>query len=233
MGAFRSVGCVALVLGLVFAKGWLRYELRSARTGPEQALLIKIEDASSGDERERLIAELEALPNKKTNFFYLWMTIHDAWQVDGWTEAGFDPSVVELPRDIQLLAAVEFGVVEIDNGGLGQFFSNETGGFAPEMIEWFDRAGLPEGAEVLRKAIAKFGDNYPRSQLSRRKFLAKYERENAESPDPFVDLDGEIFEALEGKGGKSTSYEAIADRWLRENCGITKLSDPPSAVKSK
>jgi hypothetical protein len=232
MGAFKTVGSVAVVLAFVFARGWMRYELRAAKASPEQALLTKIEDAS-GEERQRLIAELDALPNKTTNFFDLWMTIHDAWQVKGWSDEGFDSSKVDLPRDVQLLAGVEFGIVEIDNGGLLQFFSNDTGGFAPEMMEWFDRAGLPEGADALRKAMAKFGDSYPRSQISRQKFLAKCERENAENPDPFADLDGELFEALEGKGGKTTSYEAVADRWLRETCRIQKLTDSPGSIKSK
>jgi hypothetical protein len=232
MGALRSVGYVAVVLAFVLGRGWLRHELRSAKVSPEHALLEKIQTAPEGVERQRLIAELEALPNKEVNFFYLWMTIHDAWQFEAWSDSGFDPSKVDLPRDIQLLTGAEFGVADIDNGGFIQFFGNDTGAFAPEMIEWFDRAGMPAGAEVLRKAVAKFGETYPRSQISRKKFLAKYARENTENPDLFVDLDGDFFEALEGKAGTNLGFEATADRWLRNTCGITKFSDPPSAAKA-
>lgn len=228
MGSLRTVWYLAVVGLCIFVRGWGR--TKPDALAPEYVLVAKIEKAALKEERLKLIGELEALPNKETPFFMLWLTIHDARQYGGWTDRGFDASNVDLPRDVQLLAAVELGVADIDNGDFVQFFGNDTGRFAPEMIEWFDRAGMPECAAILRQATGKFGAEYPRSQTSRQQFLAKYEDANGEGADPFVELDGPFYNGIQGKiaGANSPSFDDAANRWLRATCGITRLSDPPA-----
>ncbi|OAI57940.1 hypothetical protein AYO47_00160 [Planctomyces sp. SCGC AG-212-M04] len=209
--------------------------LTMLKPSKEQALLNRIRESKSDDERRPLIEQLDGMPGTKERFFYFWTRVHDTWNFGGWSDSGYDPSKVNLPRDIQLLGAVEYGVSDIENGGLHQFFHNGTGVFAPEMIEWFDRAGMPACAEVMRKAVAKFGPEFPRSQEARQTFLGTFKGESRKERDPFHELDEPFYDALIGPGRLSdrTPFKIAADRWLHETCGITKLSDPPSAAKSK
>lgn len=72
----------------------------------EISLLIKIERANSAEEREKLITELEREPVKLHPFYSRWLNIHGSDIYAGWSDNGYDPSATSIPRDIQLLAAV-------------------------------------------------------------------------------------------------------------------------------
>src|SRR5436190_10968836 len=141
----------------------------------EFELLHRIRKVATPGERPQLIEELDAMRGSRFPLFSFWTRVHETWQFDGWTDDGYEPLRVDLPRDIQLLSATEYGVSDIENGGLHQFFGNGTGVFAPEMIEWFDRAGMPDGAKILGKAVGLFGPIYPRSQEARQTFLDEFE----------------------------------------------------------
>jgi hypothetical protein len=92
------------------------------------------------------------------------------------------------------------------------------------MVEWFERAGLPQAATVLKQAMAKFGDPYPRSQEARQKFLDSIPWVSREESDPFRDLDGPFYDAVEEEG---RDFDTLADRWLIDVCGIKDLRTPP------
>jgi len=114
----------------------------------EFELLDRIRRLASPTERSQLIDELDSIRGPEIALFRLWTRVHETWQFDGWTDDGYYASKVDLARDIQLLSATEYGVSDIENGGLHQFFWNGTGVFAPEMIEWLDRAGMPAGCDT-------------------------------------------------------------------------------------
>ncbi len=209
----------------------------------ECELLSRIRRTAAGAEKDRLIEELDALPATSWSFHDRWTRVYETWEFDGWTDEGYDASKVSLPRDIQILSAVQYGISDICNGGLHQFFGNGTGVFAPEMVEWFDRAGMPAAADIMRLALTKFGGAYSRSQEQRCAFLDSFRLEaecvDSDRPrsdwDPFYELDDRFYDCLSGGSVNpfDAAFTAAADRWLRETCGIRKLSDPPGAATSR
>lgn len=195
------------------------------RNSPEGRYFAAIEAAPTAVERQRLIAEFESVPVSLSPFHLRWFKIHDVYGLEGWTEEGYEASVSGLPRDLQLLAATDYGVADIENGGFDQFFSNPTGVFAPEMVEWFDRAGLPETAAIMREAMAVFGTEFPRSQTKRNSFLDS-DPGDSDSPrstwDTFETLNEQFYATL-----PRGRFNELADRWLRATCGIQRLTDAP------
>jgi hypothetical protein len=187
----------------------------------EGELLTQIREATTPELRDTLIVELERTPVKMREFYSRWLFIHtDSTVFACWSDDGYDPMRSSVPRDIQLLAAADYGKSDIDNGGLHQFFGNRTGTFAPEMVEWFDRAGLKETASVIREAMAVFGPEFPRSQDARRKFLDGFQGKDRSEWDPFYKMSDRFYATLKGD-----VFEQAADRWLRETCGIISLRD--------
>ncbi len=190
--------------------------------GEELELIEQIRATSSTEERSRLISQLERLPVSIYQFHDRWLRINDIDPLNCWTDDGYHPSRSDCPRDIQLLEATSYGKADIDNGGFHQFFSNGTGVVAPEMIEWFERAGLTETASIVKEATAVFGKVFPRSQKLRRKFLASFHGETRADWDPFLKLDARFYASLPYN---KEVFDAAADRWLREVCGIKNLHD--------
>jgi len=184
----------------------------------ELRLIYKVQAAQSQEDRDYWIEKLERTPVEYHRFHTRWILINNANSYVEWTESGYDPTLSSIPRDIQLLAAVGYGKLDIENGGFHQFFTNGTGAFAPEMIEWFERAGFQESASVLREAVGKFGDVFPRSQRDRVKFLDQFEGELETEWDPFDELNERFYNSI-----KDDVYGAAADKWLQETCGISEL----------
>lgn len=163
---------------------------------------------------------MESIPEKILPFYGRWLRVHDINPFRCWSNSGYDASRSGLPRDIQLLAAAEYGISDIDNGGFEQFFSNSTGVMAPEILEWLERAQLKEMAEEMRRAIALFGPTYPRPQAARREILAIIRRESPDPQDPFALRPGE----KPGSWNEERErYDEAANRWLKETCGILSL----------
>jgi hypothetical protein len=188
------------------------------RDDKEYELIKAIGASNSASERSRLIRKLDQLPVRIRPFYSRWMIVHDIYPFDCWTDEGYDSTRSDVPRDIQLLWAASYGKSDIANGGFHQFFTNPTGVFAPEMIEWFTRAALPQTAAVMQKSIARFGRVFPRSQEARQEFLAGFEGDSREECDPFYDLDDQFYASL-----PSDVFSSSADLWLRETCGINRL----------
>lgn len=159
-------------------------------------------------------------------FYEEWQREHEVYPYHCWTDDGYDPSRSDIPRDLQLLAGMDYGKSDIDNGGFHQFFHNGTGVFAPEMVEWCDRSGLQDVAAVIRLAMKTLSeDAYPRSQDGRQRLLAKFPVPGSrEQESPFYKLDEKFYELLSNNGSR---YHATANKWLRETCGIITLDDKP------
>ena len=94
---------------------------------------------------------------------------------------------------------------EVRNGGLQQFFSNATGVLAPEALEAFRVIGLPQCADALEKAMAFFGEPYPRERATRESMLD-------DAFDPFTEFDDVFFEAFRDHGFDRAA-DAYAARW--------------------
>jgi hypothetical protein len=195
---------------------------RSHDSGDEYPLIKRISSEKDLTERARLIAELERMPVRIYQYHDRWLLINNVAPYDAWDEEGFHPERSCWPRNVQLLWATSYGKADIDNGGFHQFFSNNTGMYAPEMQECLAKMGLVETAGIVKKAMLVFGEPYPRSQDAREKFLRKFPGERREEWDPFHALDDQFYES--SKSGDAGFHER-ADRWLREECGIKRLSD--------
>jgi len=191
-------------------------------TSDEYDLLNQIRKAPTAAKRTELISDLEQVPIDIYPFHHRWLLINEVEPFACWNDAGYDHTRSTVPRDVQLLWAASYGKADIDNGGFHQFFTNWTGIFAPEMVEWFERAGLLDAARVTREALAVFGDDYSRSQEERQTFLDKFKVSeeddwDRELDDPFYDLDRRFV--------SSEAFDKAADEWLRSVCGIQNLHD--------
>lgn len=216
------VSVVVIVSGLLLVLYHMDYD--NTPFGGEFGLINRILTARSDTERKRLIAELEKLPVEIYPFHHRWLLINDIQPWSCWSETGYDSSRSDVPRDIQLLAATSYGRADIVNGGFHQFFTNSTGVFAPEMVEWFDRAELHEAAAILSEAIAVFGDAYPRSQAARQEVLGRLTGESRAEWDPFCSLDDRFYATIPLD---TEVFDTAADRWLRDTCGVTTLDQTP------
>jgi Domain of unknown function (DUF4375) len=76
-------------------------------------------------------------------------------------------SISVEPYAAVIVYAAHFCQSEIHNGGLLQFFWNNTGVLAPEALEGFRVIGMPRLAAVLKGAMAKLGEPYPRDRDDR------------------------------------------------------------------
>ncbi len=198
-------------------------------------LLVAIRHEASADERLRLIQELENVPVQRLHFHDRWTRIHATeFPFDCWEENEYYPERSTLPRNVQILMGMIYGKSDIENGGFHQFFTNSTGRLAPEMVEWCERADLPDAANLIREAMSFFGPHYPRSDDLRRARLdwppsecqgEINEEQDRSEWDPFYRLDDRFYEDIFPHN--TEHFERAADQWLKCICGIKHLSDPP------
>ena len=60
---------------------------------------------------------------------------------------------------------------EVNNGGFGQYFYNDSGDFANEAVSAFERIGAYEIANVCKKAVGIYGDKVPTDRDEREDIL--------------------------------------------------------------
>ncbi len=97
---------------------------------------------------------------------------------------------------------------EVLNGGLGQFFGNDTGVLAPEAVDACKGLNMPRLAAKLQDAMAWFGSPYPRDRETRETQLESA----AESGiDPFEKLDEEVADLIyeEGPGLEASALAFV------------------------
>jgi hypothetical protein len=102
----------------------------------------------------------------------------------------------EWPVKARTLYAVHVCHCEVCNGGLTQYFDGPGGLLAPEATAGFEAVGMPRIADVLRQAMALFGEPYPRSVAERVTAL-----EVVGEADPFRELDNQFLAALDSEAG--------------------------------
>ena len=69
--------------------------------------------------------------------------------------------------------AINWVLLETNIGGLHQFFFNDAGKYAADVITGLERIGATETLTIFRRAVALFPDgNVPRDQMARRELLA-------------------------------------------------------------
>ena len=95
----------------------------------------------------------------------------------------FSAQLAKLPEASRHLFVTHWTQSEVQNGGLGQFFSNSTGVLAPEAVEGFRALGMPDTAKQLALAMQMFGETYPREWANRGDLAPSTEIE-----DRFADL---------------------------------------------
>ncbi len=173
------------------------------------------------DDNERPVTSRRKMP-----FHEQWQRKHEVWDFDGWSDDGFDPSMSRWPRDVQIFAAMGYGKSDIENGGFHQFFGNSTGAFAPEMVEFCNRAGLDDVAATITEAMKMLGSPYPVDRASRQAALADITyRGVGGGSDPFHDLNERFFNQISRNRPR---YDDAADAWLRNVCGIKSIDDIPN-----
>jgi Domain of unknown function (DUF4375) len=104
------------------------------------------------------------------------------------------------PQQARTLLAAHWCQSEVCNGGFLQFFYNPTSVLAPEASEAFRAIGMPLTAEVVAKAAAWFGAEYPREREQRMARLAPF-HPRKRGTDPFESLDTEFFRLLDKESG--------------------------------
>lgn len=97
---------------------------------------------------------------------------------------------------------------EVLNGGLGQFFGNDTGVLAPEAVEACLALNMPRLAAKLKEAMAWFGPAYPRDRTVRQDQLASA---TSSGLDPFERLDEEVAGLIyeEGAGLEASALDFV------------------------
>jgi hypothetical protein len=133
----------------------------------------------------------------------VWLPLNQSW----------DDSPAELVRlfysvrpDIGHLYAAHWCQSEVCNGGLHQFFSNNTGLLAPEALAGFRAIGAADWAEILAEAMNFFGTPYPRAREDRRPFLSIRQRRAEGEWHPFHQLDERFFEWADNWEDTANAY---------------------------
>ncbi|MFT3786901.1 MAG: DMP19 family protein [Tepidisphaeraceae bacterium] len=113
----------------------------------------------------------------------------------------------KLPEAARHVFAIWWCDSEVCNGGFHQFFANSTGVLAPEALEGFRTVGLHDCAKLLKTALDKFGDPFPRDQEARHAALRAIELpgEKRKAWDPFFDLDDRYYIAKD----RESFYERL------------------------
>jgi hypothetical protein len=125
-----------------------------------------------------------------------------------------------LPRAHQVAFAAGWFQGEVLNGGLTQFFANDTGVLAPEAVEACRTVGMLRLAGKLAEAMSWFGTAYPRDRGTRKQALEQYallhRGTSIYHTNPFNKLDDEIVELLYDE---NAGLEEAALSYVREHGG--------------
>ena len=89
-------------------------------------------------------------------------------------------------EELRTIFAAYWFQAEVLNGGLIQFFENDTGVLAPEAALACRSLELPQLAAFVDRAIACFGENYPRDRDLRHAALDRLDRSALEGLDNAV-----------------------------------------------
>jgi hypothetical protein len=112
----------------------------------------------------------------------------------------------------QTIFAAYWLQAEVLNGGLKQFFSNDTGVLAPEAVSSCQTLGMPQLAKKIEEAMAWFGTPYPRDREAREPALEAYAERHPDDECPFGELDEVVGNLIYDE---SPGLEQAALRFIR------------------
>jgi hypothetical protein len=78
------------------------------------------------------------------------------------------PGYHQSPAAIKHLWAIELLGMELQNGGMHQYFFNSSGDLWPDALEGLEQAGYQDAATAFRKAISVFGKTPPSTNRAER-----------------------------------------------------------------
>lgn len=132
-----------------------------------------------------------------------WEFVEPVWDVisiyDG--EKVFLDQYNKATEKQKVLFSAHWAQSKIQNGGLGQFFSNSTGVLAPEAVVAFKQLGMPKCSEAIFSAMDFFGNVYPRDKLLREECLERFYKEHGEDSIPFEKYEDIVADQLEEENG--------------------------------
>lgn len=144
-----------------------------------------------------------------------WTLVEPIWE-DVDIHSGAEPfkeSFRAVRREVGLLFAAFWCQSEVCNGGLGQFFGNNTGVLAPEAVEGFRALGQPQIADLLVLAMGLLGQPYERDRRRRQKLLNFLPDDvHDRIARPRGDLNKKFFELIRSESG---GFAAAANRYAR------------------
>jgi hypothetical protein len=149
-----------------------------------------------------LIFKAKATPRAKTNKVTVHIRIDDEvinkeapWEVIDpvwWTaniyagEAEYNQSLAPFSNEQRLLSAVNWYIMEVNNGGHDQFYYNSTGIVWKDALAGLQSIGLEEIATLLEESAKRMGGN---PSLDREKRWEQMETHNPK----FDDLDDKLY----------------------------------------
>lgn len=132
-----------------------------------------------------------------------WKLVEPVWDrisiYDG--DEKFLLQFAEATEEQKVLFASHWTQSEIMNGGLGQFFTNDTGVLAPEAAIAFERLGMPNCADILRRSMHFFGTPYPRDRSTREQKFESFHKQFGEDAIPLLDLEDVVAVEIEEENG--------------------------------
>ena len=75
-----------------------------------------------------------------------------------WIKSAYMESMDVLTAEEQVFLMVDYLQMEVNNGGLDQFFFNSSGDYAQNILEACETVGASQSAALLRQAMAEFPD---------------------------------------------------------------------------
>jgi len=126
---------------------------------------------------------------------------HDCWQEDG-----FWPNRVAASLDDVLVWGTLIGLSYLQNGGMIHYLQFISGRTLPEMELGFEVLGCSESQRVCGEARQRFGNEFPRNDDIRERFVA--------SDEPFFEAcEGRLLDAME-----SDRYEELVEKYAKKLC---------------
>lgn len=132
-----------------------------------------------------------------------WKFVEPVWDTISIYDGGetFLRQFAEATEKQKVLFASHWAQSEIMNGGLGQFFSNDTGVLAPEAATAFEKLGMPNCANLMRRSMQFFGAPYPRDRSTREQRFELFHEQFGEDAIPLLELEDAMAVEIEEENG--------------------------------
>lgn len=114
-----------------------------------------------------------------------------------------------LAEDEKSMFALYWLFMEGNNGGLHQFFFNDSGKFAHQALKGLEVVGAAQTADILRRAVAAFPNGQiPDDLEERRTLLDELEEADEDFVQRFRELNSEFFKCQEDVAEMLNAYRS-------------------------